>query len=94
MKPEILKSQRFMNEALNEWILKLEDEQLEVFVSTLFYVLEGCNVKNLIDLTGDWRASIHGMVKASREINEETKEKIHEILFLLADVLKDNFKNL
>lgn len=94
MKSEVLKSQQFMNETLNEWILKLDDEQLEVFVSTLFYVLEGCNVKNLIDMAGDWKASINGMIKASREVGEETKEKIHEILLLLRDVMKENLKSL
>lgn len=90
----IYKSSRFMNESLNEWILKLDDEQLEIFVETLFYVLEGCDVKNLIEMAVDWKKSINGMVRASKDIDEETREKIQEILQMLFRVIKDNLKRL
>lgn len=91
---EVYKSRQFMNEALNEWILKLDDEQLEVFVGTLFHVLEGCESKNLIELAGDWKKSILGMMRASKDVSHEAKDEIQEIMLLFFETIKDNLKKL
>lgn len=93
-KGEIYKSRQFMNEALNEWILKLDDEQLEVFVGTLFHILGGCDVKNLIEMAGDWRKSVNGMIRASKDISEQTKDKMLDIMQIFFEVLKENLKKL
>lgn len=91
---ELHKSSQLMNESLNEWILKLDDEQLELFINSLFHVLEGCDVKNLIDMAVDWKKSINGMVRASKDIDETARDKIQEILLMFFEVLKENIKKL
>lgn len=90
---EVYKSSQFMNEAMNEWILKLDDEQLEMFVETLFHILEGCDSNNLIDMAADWKKSVSGMVRAAKDINEETRTVILEIFRILFEVVKENVKN-
>ena len=91
-KEEVHSSSRFMNEALNEWILALDEEQLEVFGETLFYILEGCEMKNLVEIAGDWKTGINNMIRASKDVDLETKEKIVEILRLLGGILRENMK--
>ncbi len=90
---EVYKGQQFMNETLNEWILRLDEEQLEVFSDTLFYVLEGCEMKNLVEISQDWKTSVNNMLHASKEVPEEAREKIHEIMNVLRDVVKENIKD-
>ena len=91
-KEDVYKSSQFMNEALNEWILTLNDEQLEVFGDTLFYILEGCEMKNLVEITHDWKKGINNMIRASKDVEEDTRDKIYEILRILSDIVKENAK--
>ena len=93
-KEAVYKGQQFMNEALNEWILKLDDEQLEVFVGTLFHVLEGCESKNLIELAVDWKKSIHGMMRASKDVSHEAKDEIQNIILLFFETIVENLKKI
>ena len=91
-KEAVHKSSKFMNTALNDWILKLNEEQLELFVGTLFHILEGCDSKNLIDMAIDWKKSVSGMIRATKEVDESTKEEIQEILQMFMNVMKENLK--
>ncbi len=92
-KEEVYKSRQFMNTALNEWILALDDEQLELFGETLFYILEGCEMKNLVEVAQDWKKGINNMIRASKDVEEETRDKIYEILRILGEILKENAKD-
>ncbi|MBR2403161.1 MAG: DUF2974 domain-containing protein [Lachnospiraceae bacterium] len=94
VKKEVKKSQQFMNEALNEWILKLDDEQLELFVETLFLILEGCEAKNLIEMAYDWRKSLSGMIHATMHVDESTRVEIIEMIHMFFTVVKENLKKL
>lgn len=91
-KKEVYKGRQFMNESLNEWILTLNDEQLEVFGDTLFHILEGCEMKNLVEVTRDWKTGINNMIRASKEVDAGTRDKIYEILRILGEIVKDNAK--
>lgn len=93
-KADVDKGSKFMNTALNEWILKLNEDQLEIFVGTLFHILEGCDSKNLIDMVVDWKKSINGMIRATKEVDEATKDEIQQIILLFIDVMKENLKKL
>ena len=92
-KKEVYKGSQFMNESLNEWILALNDEQLELFGETLFYILEGCEMKNLVEVAQDWKKGINNMIRASRDVDADTRDKIYEILRILGEILKDNAKD-
>ncbi len=91
-KDAVHKSSKFMNSALNEWILKLNEEQLELFVGTLFHILEGCDSKNLIDMAIDWKKTVGGMIRATKEVDDVTRDEIMEILQMFTEVMKENLK--
>lgn len=91
-KSSLGKSSQFMNKALNEWLLTLDEEQLEVFGETLFYILEGCEMKNMIEVSRDWKKGINNMFHASKAVDEDTRDKINQILKILAEIIKENAK--
>jgi len=93
-KEDVHKSSKFMNTALNEWILKLNEEQLELFVGTLFHILEGCDSNNLIDMAIDWKKSVSGMIRATKQVDDTTRDEIVAILQMFTDVMKENLKKL
>ena len=52
---DIYESQKIMNEALNEWILSLNEEQVRTFVDTLYQVVSASQADDLITFTADWK---------------------------------------
>lgn len=52
---DIYESQKIINEALNEWILSLNEEQVRTFVETLYQVISASQADDLITFTADWK---------------------------------------
>ena len=76
-----------MDNTLNEWILSLDEQQLRIFVDTLFQGISASKADNLIDFTAEWRRSMNGIVAALKDIDEETAgilKKIVKSLFVIA----------
>lgn len=90
---QVFESQKFMNDTLNEWILSLNEEQLKIFVETLYQVISATEKDSLIDFSTDWQASINSMVTAVREVDEQTKSVIKEVLIALFQMMQLRVKN-
>lgn len=90
---QLFEGQRFMNDTLNEWILSLNEEQLRVFVDTLYQVISATEKDNLFDFSADWRASINCMVAAVKEVDEQTMNVIKETFKALFQVTQLRVKN-
>lgn len=90
---DIYKGTKFMNRTMNEWILQLNDEELNTFISTFFSVLEGTDAKTTIEVTMDWKKSMIGMITAMKNVDEETKEIIQKIVLQFFEIWAENMKN-
>lgn len=77
---------------LNQWILSLDEEQLKVFVDTLFQVISASQADNLIDLTAEWRRSMNGIMGALKEVDEETASILRKVIRTLFDIAGANRK--
>ena len=77
---QVMEGQKFMDDTLNEWILSLDEKQLRTFVDTLYQVISAAQKDNLIDLSMDWTNSINCVLTAVKEVDEETKKMIWEIM--------------
>ena len=75
-----------MDGTLNQWILSLNEQQLRVFVDTLYQVISASQADNLIDFTADWKKSMNGMLAAIKEVDEETMGMLKEILRALFEI--------
>ena len=73
---QVLGSQRIVDETLNAWILSLNEEQIRVFVDTLYLVLCSAKKDNLLAFSTDLGNSIGSIVGAIKEVDEETKQMI------------------
>lgn len=86
---DIYESSRFRDNTINEWIYSLDEQQLRLFVDTLYQIITASKAENLIELTADWKKSMNSMVAALKEIDESTIRILKEIiksLFELAGV--------
>ena len=75
-----------MDGTLNQWILSLNEQQLRVFVDTLYQVISASQADNLIEFTSDWKKSMNGMLSAIKEVDEETMGMLKEILKALFEI--------
>lgn len=89
---DIYKGTKFMNDSMNEWILKLNDEELNTFVETFFSVVEGADVKTTIEVTLDWKKSMVGILNAMKNVDDKTKESIRNIILQFFEILAYNLK--
>lgn len=69
---DINESSRFRDNTINEWIYSLDEQQLRLFVDTLYQIITASKAENLIELTADWKKSMNSMVAALKEIDEAT----------------------
>lgn len=89
---DIYKGTKFMNHSMNEWILKLNDDELNTFVETFFSVIEGADVRTTIEVTMDWKKSMIGILNAMKNVDDDTKETIRHILLQFFEILAVQLK--
>lgn len=88
---DIDKSHKKVNEALNEWVSGLDDQQMKTFVDTLYQIVSATNADTLIDLTDEWKENAIKIVNAFNDVDRETKKNLLEIvggLFLISNPVK------
>ncbi len=91
MLADIHKGQRFMDESLNDWVLSLEEEQLEAFVETFYQVVSASSATTLIEFAADWKNCLKAVFTAMNEVDADTREKIRQIIKVLATVIRERF---
>lgn len=77
---------RLRDQAVTNWILGLDDEQVRRFSDVLFQVLAASKTDNLIDFTADWKKSLGGILQEIKEMDEETKGEVEEIIRELFEI--------
>lgn len=89
---EIRAGRKFMDEALNEWILSLSQEQMHTFVDTFYQIVLASETDNLIDFTANWFQSVHKIGAALKEVDPETAKMIIQIMKMLFETVSANAK--
>lgn len=88
---DIDKNHKRVNEALNEWVSELNDQQMKIFVDTLYEVVSATDASTLIDLTDDWKDNAIKIVNAFKDVDGNTKKVLLEIvgaLFMMNNPVK------
>lgn len=88
----LYESRRFANDTLNEWVRSIDDRQRKIFVDTLYQVVSASKAENLIDFTSDWKKSMNGIIAATKEVDEDTKKALKEIIKLLFEIAFERMK--
>lgn len=71
---------RFLDDTINEWLLSLSQEELHVFVETLYQVVSASEAEDLIVFAANMKKSMTGIVNALKMVDPSVKEKLKEIL--------------
>lgn len=79
-----------MDTTLNDWILSLSQEQMHIFVDTLYEVIQASEADNLIDFTANWKKSIQGILEAAKNIDEDTLQVMGNMMKKLFDMLSQH----
>lgn len=82
----IRKGRKFMDEALNEWILSMDQEHIHSFVDTLYEVVSASEAATLIDFTADWRKNMLAVITAAKEMDTETASNLKKIIASLFEI--------
>lgn len=83
---ELKNSVRLMDSAVTDWILGLDDEQINRFSDVLFRILAASESDNLIDFAADWKKSISGILQELKEVDDASKEEMEDILKELFEI--------
>lgn len=89
---ELYAGRKFLDEALNQWILSLSQEQVRIFADTLYQVVLASETDNLIDFTANWLKSIHKIGTAMKEIDSQTRKNIVQIMKSLFEIISLQMK--
>lgn len=94
---DIYERRKIMDNAINEWILSLNEDQLRLFVDTLYQVISASQAENLIEFTADWKKSMNGIISALKEVDEQTRRILKEIVRSLFEItgirVKEELRN-
>ena len=92
MADEIRPGRRFVDQTLNEWILSLDQEQMHIFVDTLYGVVQASETDNLIDFTAHWVQIVQKIGRAISEVDEETAKVVMQIMRALFETVSRHAK--
>lgn len=82
----IYKGRKLMDDALNEWILALDEEHIHSFVETLYEVVSASKAATLIDFTADWKKSMLAVAAAVKGLDAETAGMMKKIIISLFEI--------
>lgn len=88
---EITGGAEHINTVINQWLLSLDDEKRELFITTLYTVIESMEIINLGDFTENWHKKTAIAMDNIRGIDIETKRFVFETI---KSLLALYFKNL
>lgn len=94
MADELYARRKFMDEALNQWILSLTQEQMHIFVDTLYQVALASETDNLIDFSANWFQNIQKIGTALRDIDPQTGKAIIQVMKLFFAIASLNVKEM
>lgn len=82
----------FMDATLNKWILSLNQEEMHIFVDTLYDVMKASEADNLIDFTANWKRSIQGIMAAVKNVDADALKVMNDIMKALFEMLSQHAK--
>ncbi|NLO09108.1 MAG: DUF2974 domain-containing protein [Clostridiales bacterium] len=74
------------NRVINQWISSIDEEKRELFVTTLYSVIESVGLVNYSDFTEDWQKKAALAIKNIRGIDKETRRFVNKTIKALLEL--------
>lgn len=81
-----------INTVINQWLSSLDDEKRELFITTLYSVIESVGVVNLSDFTEEWHKKAVSAMGTVKGIDTETKRFVFETIKSLLTLYVKNLR--
>lgn len=80
----------FIDKTISDWLEKIDNNQKEKFVNTLYDILVATNVKTLSEIGSNWFNSAKSMVRSYNNLSDESKKMLNKTLNMLFKIGRDN----
>lgn len=84
--PDIQLAQQHRNEALNQWIFSLTEEERERFVNTLFEMIGETKAATLADFVENWKDNLKICLKFMRKLDAPTRKYLRQTIKAMIDI--------
>ena len=81
---------RFINKTLREWLSAQDNNSRELFIETLYHILNTADVKSVNDFEKNWVSSAGKVLKSFSNVDEGTKKMITKSIFRFLGLAKRN----
>lgn len=81
----------FTDKTVRDWLLKLNSTEKELFVNTIYRVLEVTKAKTVSELSRSWIKHSATIIKCFYKTDETTKKVVLKVIRQLFDAAKENF---
>ena len=86
---EVTNGSQFVDKTLKEWLKEIEPKQREIVIDTIFDILNTTEAESMVQIREKWFKNVGIMLKNYKNLDEESKKMITEIVKKLVKVAKD-----
>lgn len=79
--------------ALNEWILSLSEEEIHLFIDTLYDVISASKASDVFEFGADLKKSLQNVALAAREVDDSTRKTLQRMIRSLFETMLENMKS-
>ena len=88
---EVTNGSEFVDKTIKQWLNNVEPEQREIVIDTIFDILSTTEAESMVQIKEKWFKNVGIMLKNYKNLDENSKKMIGEIVKKLVVVAKDNF---
>lgn len=78
--------------ALNEWILSLSEEEIHLFIDTLFEVISASEASDVFEFGSDLKKRLQNVAHAAKEVDEDTRKTLQKMIRSLFEMMVENIR--
>lgn len=90
---ELTIESRTANNIVKEWLNNTTQEQRENFINTLYQIIETTEAKTITEFSSQWFKNIKKVIETYKNINEEDKKKMEQMIKLTLNAITTCIKN-
>ena len=89
-KDSVKDSVALRDRSINEWVMQLDENQIHIFLNTIYEVMIATEVSNLNELLAEWKAIVPKVAAVLKEIEPQTKTVLLKIIGALLEQTQNN----
>ncbi|MCA0385302.1 MAG: DUF2974 domain-containing protein [Firmicutes bacterium] len=86
----ISKRANYLNQTINQWVYSVDIDKRELFVNTLYQVIQSTKATSVYDFTDDWKNKAFNVLYSIKNIDLETRKFLFGTILALFVIAKDN----